>query len=312
MNTNIKPEIFQTRISLMAHVQAEKFRHYQSQGTKAKQVYLNTLAVSVANSYLNLIGWSSNLSQSDSWNPILQTMMNVADLQIPGYGKLECRPMLVGQDAVIIPPEVWSNRIGYLIIELDLDLQNARSIGFARRVDRPELPIAQLEPLSRFPTYLSQQKRVDPFVTADLSKWMKGVLDRNWQQLEELFAPTVLLNFRNKPELAQLAASPAPESRVKLVELGTNSSQTIALILSIQPLSDREFNVSIEVSNYQCGQYLPEGLELMIVDSRSHPVMIAQANQTETIEFCFSGKLQEKFAVEISLADLTIVEKFTI
>jgi len=308
---NIQPEIFQTHISFSAHVQAEKFRRYQSQAIKAKQVYLNTLAVYVVNSYLNLIGWSTNLSHSDSWNPISQTMMNVADLQIPGYGKLECRPILIGQDTVTVPPEVCSDRIGYLIVMLDLDLQNAQLVGFARQVDLLELPIAQLESLSKFPTYLSQQKRAESSVTADLNEWMKGALNSNWQQLEELFAPTVVLKFRSKQELAQSPASLSPESRVKLVELGT-PPQTIALILGIQPLGDREFNVSIKVSNYQCGQYLPEGLELVIVDCQSHPVMIAQANQTETVEFCFSGELQEKFTVEISLESQLVVEKFAI
>ena len=66
------------------------------------------------------------------------------------------------------------------------------------------------------------------------------------------------------------------------------------------------------MSNYQYEDYLPDGLELVIIDQDSHSVMAAQANQTETIEFCFSGELEESFAVEIALLDQFVVEKFKI
>ena len=310
MNTYIKPEVFQTNISLNSHVQAEKFRRYQLQTAKAKQVYLNTLAVSAANSYLNLIGWSTNLSQSDSHNPVSQTMMNTADLYVPGYGRLECRPMLAGEDTVIVPPEVWSARIGYLVVMLEPDLKSAEILGFVRQIDRIELPICELESLGKFPTYLSQQKRSEPPLVAGVSSWIDGALNYGWQQLEELFSSFVILNFRSKQQLSQLPTSSA--SRVKLIKLGKDSKHTIALILNIQPSSDLEFNISISVSNYLQDLHLPEGLELIIVDSSSHPVMIAQANKTETIEFCFSAELQEHFTIEISLDEQLIIEKFII
>ncbi|MGL5834043.1 MAG: DUF1822 family protein [Waterburya sp.] len=314
MNTNAKSAVFQTHISWSAHIQAEKFRRYQSQGSKAKQVYLNTLAVSVANSYLNLLGWSTSLVQSDSWNPISQTMMNVADLQIPGYGKLECPVMLSGQSSVIVPPETWSGRIGYLVVMLDQALQTATILGFVPQIHQMELPLEQLESLSKFPTYLSQQKRLEPTTNTGLSGWMMGALNSDWQQLEQLFSTLRVINFRNGQELAQLpsASTSASVSRFKLVSLGQDAEYTITLILNIQALNEKEFNVSVKVSNYQDEHYLPEGLELVIVDQASHSVMTAQANQTETIEFCFSGELEENFAVEIALEEQFVVEHFTI
>jgi flagellar biosynthesis/type III secretory pathway chaperone len=321
MNTNAKSTVFQTNISWSAHIQAEKFRRYQSQGSKAKQVYLNTLAVSVANSYLNLLGWSTSLVQSDSWNPISQTMMNVADLQIPGYGKLECPVVLSGQSTVIVSPETWSGRIGYLVVMLDQVLETATILGFVPQVNQIELPLEQLESLSKFPTYLSQQKRLEPSTSTGLSAWMlraldSGALNSDWQQLDQLFPPLRVMNFRNGKELAQLSSTStsasASVSRFKLVSLGQEAEYTIALILDIQTLNEKEFNVSVKVSNYQDEHYLPEGLELVIVDQASHSVMTAQANQTETIEFCFSGELQENFAVEIALEEQFVVEHFTI
>ena len=312
MNTSAKYEEFHVNIPLTAHVQAEKFRRYQSVGSKAKQVYLNTLAVFVAKSYLNMIGWSADLQESECWNPIAQSMLNIADLQISGYGRIECRVVQSTQSAVIVPPEVWSERIGYLVIGLDEALETAKILGFARQIKQLEFPLAKLESLKEFPSYLSQQKRVAPVSTVGLSSWMRGALNYGWHSLDELFTPPVAMSFRSKQQLAEVPSAPASESRVKLAKLGKDNEHTIALILNIQPLSGKEFNVSVKVSNYQYDHYLPEGLELVIVDRHSHSVMLAQANETETIEFCFSGELQENFAVEISLDDEFVVENFTI
>ena len=312
MNTNALSETFQINISLTACLRAEKFCRHQSQAEKAKQVYLNTLAVSIASSYLNLLGWSTSLEQSDCWNPILQTMMDVADLYIPSYGKLECRAVLSGADEVMIPSEVWSDRIGYLIVMLDRDFKQGQILGFLKQVQQPQIALQQLEPLSNFPAYLCQQRRIQPTHTATLSGWVDGIIDSGWQQLDEIFTPPLVMNFRSKQELAQPPAAGVSQSGVKLISLGTKVEHTITLILNIQSLNHAEFNVSVKVSNYQPNEYLPEGLELVIVDRASIPVMIAQANQTQTIEFCFSGERKEQFSVEISWDEYFIVEKFTI
>jgi hypothetical protein len=308
-------EILPITIPLITRLKAEQFCRYQAQKSKAKQVYLNTLAVSVVNSYLNLIGWSTNLEASDSWNPILQTMMDVADLLIPNYGKLECRVVLDDQDTVIIPPEVWSERIGYVIVRLNKFLNQATILGFIRQVQQRELPLTQLEPLTKFPTYLSQQKHFIPVEQpTSISKWFSGILDQGWQQLEELFPPTVALNFRSSHKLVKHTVEQQSSSvtQVKLVELPALSQTTLALILTIQSQSQEEFDISITVCNNQTHDYLPNGLELVILDEVQHPVMIAQANEVTTIEFCFSGKLGENFSVEMSLDEHIQVESFII
>ncbi|MEL6494427.1 MAG: DUF1822 family protein [Cyanobacteria bacterium J06623_7] len=313
MNINTLFEEFSIAIPLAAHLQAEKFRRHQSQPQKAKQVYLNTLAVSVGQSYLNLLGWSTSFESSDCWNPILQTIMNVADLHIPSYGKLECRTVFSEETRVKIPPEVWSGRIGYLIVMLDGSLKQGCPIGFARQVNKSELDLTELEPLGNFPAYLSQKKRIQPSETLGLSNWTKGgVASHGWQRLDRLFSPSMGLEFRSKSELAQAPGVNLAQSGVKLISLGANQEQSINLVLNIQSLNQSEFNVSIKVSNHQYGKYLPEGLELVIVDRLNIPVMIAQANQTEIIEFCFSGELNEKFSVEISLEDDVVIENFVI
>ncbi|MEL6439307.1 MAG: DUF1822 family protein [Cyanobacteria bacterium J06621_8] len=300
-------ETFQINVPLKAHIQAEKFVRYQSQNDKARQVYLNTLAVATVNSYLNLIGWSTSLEESDSWNPAAQMIMDVADLKIPSYGKLECRAVLAGQERVIIPPEVWSERIGYVVVMLDQHLKQGTLLGFVRQVNQIELPISQLESLAKFPTYLCQQKRAASEQVPSLSSWVSGALNRGWQQLDELLPSQMKINFRNGSELDLPDAS-----KVKLVQLGKDTEQTIALVLNIRHQSESEFKVSVRVCNHRFDNYLPEGLELVITDQIRRPVMVAQASETETIEFVFSGELGEKFSVEVSLDQESKVENFTI
>ena len=292
MMTNDKPQVFHTIIPLSTRIQAERFRRYQCQGNKAKQVYLNTLAVSAVSLYLNSIGWSTSLEDSDSWNPALQTMMNIADLYIPSYGKLECRFILKGEETVIFPPEVWSERIGYVIVELDESLSYASVIGFTRQISQTNIALSELEPLAEFPAYLSQQKCAKVIYPANLNRWFSNHQDQDWQHLEELFGTNVASNFRSPQRLA--SATPDRLSleaqRVKLIKLEKSSNPNLALVLNIRPNGQQEFDISLMICNSEIDRFLPKGLEMIITDGDHYPVMIAQANETETIEFCFSGK----------------------
>ncbi|MCC0178947.1 DUF1822 family protein [Waterburya agarophytonicola K14] len=311
---NHQPGIFQTIIPLKTRVKAERFSRYQYQRDKAKQVYLNTLAVSAVNSYLNSLGWSTNLEDSDSWNPILQTMMNVADLQVPNYGKLECRFVLAGDDAVTIPPEVWFERIGYVIVELEESLNRSTIIGFARKVNQTSLPLNQLESLTEFPGYLSQQQPVAPIQPITIDRWFKGGEDKDWQEIEKFFPSTLALNFRSPQKAADRIEDRLSSriNRVKPIPFLGYDDLAIALVLNIQPKSEEEFDISLMVCNSELKDLLPKGLEVIILDGDSCPVMIAQTKETKTIEFCFSGTLGESFTVELTLDEQIIIESFII
>lgn len=310
MDAYTLPELFQLNISAQAHIQAQNFCRYQSQANKAKQVYFNTLAVSIGRAYLNLIGWCTSLEGSDSWNPITQSIMNTADLYLPSYGRLECRAVLSGEQEVNFPPEVWSNRIGYLVIMLENSLQTAKIVGFLRQVGQQQVALTQIEPLADFPAYLSRQKKIETRTSTDLSSWISGTLTHGWQRLDKLFSSPAIV-FRTKQELASSTTN-AAASRVKLIDIGRDAQYTIAIVMQICSLSAREFNISLIVCSDRARRYLPEGLELAIIDRVGYPVMTARANHSETIEFCFSGERKENFALEISLADHSLVENFII
>ncbi len=159
MNAKIEPLSLSVPLGLAAHAQAEQFRGHQSDRRKAKQVYLNSLAVYAVNACLQFRGFETDLSNSASWEPLMQTLMDVADLSVKNQGKLECRPVLPGEEAVWVPAEVWSERIGYVVVQLDQSLRKATVLGFVEKVEAQELPLSQLRSPEALLEHLSLAKR---------------------------------------------------------------------------------------------------------------------------------------------------------
>jgi hypothetical protein len=193
-------------------------------------------------------------------------------------------------------------------------LDKAAILGFIGQVRQVKLPLTQLEPLAKFPTYLSQQKCSLSVQPNNLSKWFLGRLDQGWQQQEKLFSQTVALHCKSTHRLAKQTVEQLSPSLtcVKLVELIPTKQITLALILNIQSQNQKEFDILITVCNNQTLDYLPNGLELIVLDEIQYPIMVAHAKEVTTIEFYFTGKLGESFSVEMSLDEQIQVESFII
>lgn len=126
---------------------AQRFAQHQPTDEKAEQVFNNTLAVLVVYDFLQLLGIETDLLNSDSWNSVVRLVANRADLLIPHLGKLECRAVKMGSKTCPIPMEVWSGRIGYVIVELDEQFKEGKLLGFIEQVKGTEIPLCQLQPL---------------------------------------------------------------------------------------------------------------------------------------------------------------------
>lgn len=118
-----------------AREMAEIFAAEQPTSDQANRVRRNTLAVWAVNQYLTLLDIATDLAAGDSWNPILRLGDDVADLVLPGLGRLECRPFAPGEREVTLPEEVQLDRIGYIAVELAPDLKEARILGFTPSLD---------------------------------------------------------------------------------------------------------------------------------------------------------------------------------
>ena len=192
----IQENIFKTSISFATRIQAEQFRRRQFHPDKRIQVYLNTLAISSVKSYLNSWGWNVDLATGDSWNPILQTMLDVADIDLPNYGKIECRVVLPDEKYVKIPPEVWCNRIAYIVVELNEFLTEARILGFVREATQIKVPLDSLESLTDLAEYLARFECNSTPQLTHLSNWLSGNIENNWLQPKPEILPSTKINYR--------------------------------------------------------------------------------------------------------------------
>lgn len=192
-------------ISSAFRQQAEQFAQEQPTPEKEKQVYLNTLAVQVVHIYLQMMDISTDLEASDCWHFSDRLCTDVADLHITGLGNLECRPIRAGESECFVPPEVWSDRIGYVVVQIDHNDGSGTILGFVSTITNPLLPINQLQSLNAFLMHLDQLSRaiessLQPVSTETqaiapnfypsvcLSQWFNNIFAANWQTIEAAFA----------------------------------------------------------------------------------------------------------------------------
>lgn len=302
MNSEIEIGEFTVPLALEAHSRAEQLRHYQSSPEKAKQVYLNSLAVYAVNFYLECRGFETNLERSGSGNPVMQMLMNVADLVVKNRGKLECRPVLPNAVTMHVPAEVWNDRIGYVAVQLNESLREATVLGFVDKVRRSEFPLSQLRSLAEFPAYLNQFSPV-----VQLSKWFENFFEVGWQAVESLINVedtelALAFNFRSSPEV----------TRCKLIELG-NPEQAVVLMVAINQEYQQEMDISIEVQPPKDQTCLPANLQLMVLDEAGETVIDARAkNDNPRIQLTLSGESGEGFSVKLVLGDVSVTENFLI
>ncbi|MEH2179237.1 DUF1822 family protein [Nostoc sp.] len=308
---------FTVPISLSDHALAEEFRAKHSNPVKAKQVYLNTLAVAAVKFYLRCMGIETNWLASLSWNPVMQTVMDIADLQVIGQGKVECMPVLPNEKVIHIPPEVCSDRIGYVAVQLDERLREATLLGFVKSVNEySSVAVNELRSLEELILQLSEtpEKVKQPI---HLSKWLMNVVNEDWQTVESLLSPQsseLAFRFRATEQTLTQNSDNSTISVQKgtLLNLGQQSqTKPIALVVGLTPVSEQEINICVKVC--PVGQkYLPEELEVMVLDDLSTAVMQATARNTKSIQLNFSSEVGEHFSIKVVLGDVNFREIFTV
>jgi hypothetical protein len=196
---------------------AQQFAQQQLSPEKAEQVRLNTLAVWVVHQFLETMGISTHLQASDSWNPVAQMTADIADLELPNLGRLECRPVKPQSQSCAFPPEAWSDRIGYVVVEIDQAERQARLLGFTPTLNRTtpvpspdpfrfrfvaaepapasdvealmaELSLAQLRSPEDLLTHLFTLKTQPHPVKlrVNLGEWLQGVVAAGWETVESI------------------------------------------------------------------------------------------------------------------------------
>ena len=319
MNAQHTSFTFSVPLTADSHQTAQAFYQQHPDPQKAKQVYLNTLSVQAVNFYLKCLEFETDLAQGESWNPILQVLADIADLWVKGLGRLECRPVLPDMKVCTVPPETWSDRIGYVFVQFNPNLTEATILGFAPKVETDALPLEQLQSLDRFPDYLNQ---LTPTPSSErpvvLQRWLENLIEGGWEGveslMEELRSQQPVFNFRIPlSRIDSIAPSEAGVKQGKFLALGEAPDHQVLFLVGIAPAQmPPEFNITVELYPTGNQSYLPRSLQLTLIDQTGSPVLQAEGRDSEGLEFQFRGEPGERFSVKVSLNQLNLIETFEI
>lgn len=157
---------------------AEKFAASQPNAEKNQQVYRNTLAVLAVNTFVQELRYETDLDAGESWHPVLRMFHNVADLVLPGIGKIECCPVLLGETAISLP-EVRENRIAYIAVEFAEPFDKVKLLGFIPAVEiqeeNEEISLTNLKPVEELLDYLDRIELGIPVAQGEIDELLSNL-----------------------------------------------------------------------------------------------------------------------------------------
>lgn len=302
MNEVMEKHLFTVPLSFEAHAIAKDSCQQQPDLQKAKQIYLNTLAIYAVEFYLRCLGFDTNWCQSDSRNPLMLKFMDIADLDIDGIGKLECRFVLPKAEVCHIPTDViWEERIGYVVVQLHESLKEATLLGFTPTA-APEVPLNQLQPLQNLIALLLQKKQSAP---VNLREWFAGVIEAGWQEIEQLLSI-------EKVELAFMFRDAVTIARGQQIDLGMElAGKPLGLVVMLPPEPDSEVEIRVQLHPLGGENYLPPGVKLIVNDASGQPVIDTESREVDNfIQLHFSAELGEQFSVTIAIGESSNTQDF--
>ncbi|MGB3756271.1 MAG: DUF1822 family protein [Rivularia sp. (in: cyanobacteria)] len=299
-----KPLTFTVNLTQKAHQLAETFCNSHSNLQKSEQVYLNTLAVYSVNHYLQCLGFATDWKASSSYDVIMQSFLDIADLVVIDRGKLECRVVLPDAEFVNIPQEVWTARIGYIIVQLDEDLQTATLLGFTPRVSTEQLPLNQLRKLEEFPQFLQQ---ITPPI--DLNEWFEDVLQQGWKSLESLLNTESVGNLNLSFKDASHLQTEEVAQAVKRIELGDRS---VLMLVALKSEEEEQINVRLRIYPDYENDCLPENIKLAILSDSGETLKEVTSRSIDNfIQLpSFRCSSQENFKIKLSFNNICFTESF--
>ncbi|MEM9217375.1 MAG: DUF1822 family protein [Cyanobacteria bacterium P01_F01_bin.150] len=300
---------------------AQGFASQQATPAKSNQVYRNTLAVLAVKNYLQILGISTDVAHCDSWNPMMRVMVNTADLDIVGQGRLECRPLSTEElqanpPTCYIPTEVQGDRIGYVVVHLEET--EATLLGFAPNVDAEQFPLSQLQPFSDLLPHIHRVtlEDVEAKITT-LSNWFNSAVEAGWYALEDLLkTPEMLVQYRQSSRASS-------ESRQRAKVISSTTETDILLVGTITAPTDftaanTPMGIQLKIHPSAPQSDLPSGLQLRLFDETGTTLM--EAINTENhrlVKLDFEAEIGDRFDIQIQWPNIqgehtVITERFVV
>jgi Protein of unknown function (DUF1822) len=325
-------------LSIDAHTLARQVAMQQFTAQKAKQSYLDTLARYAVNFYLQCVGIETQLESHD--DPLMVSMMDITDVELPGIGKLECRVVLPGETTVKFPEEVWCDRIGYMAVQVNEALTEAEILGFVATVNVEELSFQQLQPVESILLHLHELETpisvdsVNSKKLVQLHQWLSDIFEEGWDTIESIFAapqvawrsvPVQKTRIEN-PETddrlspqVQERSLPLPKTKKQLStgvqrgkRLNFSRGEQVALMLEVIPQDAEPMDIWVRLFSIGENLDLPEDLQFNVLDDRGEAIAQLKARETPDMQIQLSASLGEEFSVQVSLDDESLTESFVV
>ena len=157
---------------------ALQFASEQANPQKGKRVYFNTLAVWAVNYFLEWMELETDIDGGDSWHPGMRAILDIADLVLPGIGKIECCPVMLGETAISLP-EVRENRIAYLAVGFAEPFDKVKLLGFIPAVEivdeTEEISLTNLKPVEELLDYLDRIELAIPLLQGEIDELLSDL-----------------------------------------------------------------------------------------------------------------------------------------
>ena len=133
-----------------------------------------------------------------------------------------------------------------------------------------------------------------------LDNWLQQLFDEGWQAVTELLeTPSVAPAFRN-----------SGVEGTRIISLGSDDTPII-LIVRVRETSTCDRDIAVEILPELEHNYLPNNLQLILLDADGGTVMKANTRQeNRNLKFDFSGSCGETFSVKLELFDSSFQETF--
>ncbi|MEB3149171.1 MAG: DUF1822 family protein [Sphaerospermopsis sp.] len=269
-----------------------------------QRIYLNTLAVFVADAYFQILGFKTNLNRTERWDVIQRLWSEANELELLGLGNLECCVIAKEQEKIILPSDIVSNivsnNIGYLFIEIADSEKEAVLLGFLPAFDtkHEELEIKDLQSMDALIDYLSEKETSLLVETAEndeisleftekkityLRNWLNNIYEGDWQPATR--------NLRNA----------ICNKNISL------TGQIFKMQLSVSQPSEELVNVIVTIQSENT--FLPMGMQVSVPDeSHTHTETVNKSGDLISIPLELSPG--EEFWVELRIGESFIREYF--
>ena len=293
---------------------AEKLSQQQRNEQKTREVYFNTLAVLAVDFYFQCMEIETELEKSSGLDSVIPSLMNTSSLFVKDKGLLECRPVLPKEQFCDIPPEVSSERIGYIVVEIDEADRQARILGFVESVQTEKLPLTRLKPLQDFLVYLQSPvvTRVEAGIVGGaiarvssrlikLSEWFEGLFNNGWElSVAKDISPA---DVTEKEEVGA----------AKIIRL-MHLSEPVLLIIRQTRLSQDQLEIILRLYPASESIFLLDGVKMTLLNEEDNPIpqLEKQAKASNWLQLRFRGNIGDQFSLRISHEEHSVTESFVI